>query len=289
MIKKHFVFSYTNILIRELEKKNYLSFLRRIFGLIYKLIINIYKRATNKIINLDNKKDNLKLYNLQLSELFKYFNSDKGSTLKIDNQEKTIKTHNYSIFYEKYLKHFKNKNIKILELGSHEGRGLASLYYYFPYSKLYGANINPFQMRFNSKRMNEIYIDVSSKKILKNFSKYFDKEFDIIIDDASHNLKDILQTLPILFKNLKEGGFYVIEDVNQFDVYKNLNPTNEKLTPIKILKFMKEKTKINSNFISKNEIKYLKENINDYFFERGEMVVKGKNISDIVFLKKNVQ
>ena len=144
-------------------------------------------------------------------------------------------------------------------------------------------------MRFNSKRMNEIYIDVSSKKILKNFSKYFDKEFDIIIDDASHNLKDILQTLPILFKNLKEGGFYVIEDVNQFDVYKNLNPTNEKLTTIKILKFMKEKTKINSNFISKNEIKYLKENINDYFFERGEMVVKGKNISDIVFLKKNVQ
>lgn len=287
MIKKHFVFSYTNILIRELEKKNYLSFLRRIFGLIYKLIINIYKRATNKIINLDNKKDNLKFFNLQLSELFKYFNSDKGSILKIDHQEKTLKTHNYSVFYEKYLKYLKHKNIKILEIGSHEGRALASLYYYFPNSKLYGANINPFQMRFNSERINEIYIDVSSKKILGNFSKYFGKEFDVIIDDASHNLKDILQTLPILFKNLKDGGFYVIEDINQFDVYKNLNPTNEKLTPIEILKFMKKEIKFNSNFITRDEIDYLKENIKDYFFERGEMVVKGKNISDIVFLEKN--
>jgi len=287
MIKKHFVFSYTNILIREIEKKNYFVFLRRIFSLIYKLIINLLKRATNKIINLDKKKNNYQNYNLRLSELFQYFNCDKGSTLKIDGQEKIIKTHNYTIFYEKYFKKIRNREIKILELGSHEGRGLASLYYYFPNSKLCGANINPFQMRYHAERMDEIYIDVSSKKILKNFNKYFDKEFDIIIDDASHNLKDILQTLPMLFKNLKAGGFYVIEDINQFEVFKNLNPTNEKLTPIKILKLMKENKKVNSKFISEENIKYLKENISEYFFERGEMEVNGINISDIVFLKKH--
>ena len=287
MIKKHFVFSYTNILIREIEKKNYFVFLRRIFSLIYKLIINLLKRATNKIINLDKKKNTSQYYNLSLSKLFQYFNCDKGSTLKIDGQEKIIKTHNYTILYEKYFKKIRNREIKILELGSHEGRGLASLYYYFPNSKLCGANINPFQMRYHAERMDEIYIDVSSKKILKNFNKYFDKEFDIIIDDASHNLKDILQTLPMLFKNLKAGGFYVIEDINQFEVFKNLNPTNEKLTPIKILKLMKENKKINSEFISEENIKYLKENISEYFFERGEMEVNGVNISDIVFLKKH--
>lgn len=287
MIKKHFVFSYTNILIREIEKKNYFVFLRRIFSLIYKLIVNLLKRATNKVINLDKKKNTSQYYNLSLSELFQYFNCDKGSTLKIDGQEKIIKTHNYTILYEKYFKKIRNREIKILELGSHEGRGLASLYYYFPNSKLCGANINPFQMCYHAKRMDEIYIDVSSKKILKNFNKYFDKEFDIIIDDASHNLKDILQTLPMLFKNLKAGGFYVIEDINQFEVFKNLNPTNEKLTPIKILKLMKEKKKVNSKFISEENIKYLKENISEYFFEKGEMEVNGINISDIVFLKKH--
>ena len=79
----------------------------------------------------------------------------------------------------------------------------------------------------------------------------------------------------------------MIEDINQFDVFKNLNPTNEKLTPIKILQFMKENKKFNSKFISEEDIKYLKENIEEYFFEKGEMVVNGTNISDIVFLKKN--
>ena len=108
-----------------------------------------------------------------------------------------------------------------------------------------------------------------------------------MIQIIDHNLKDILQTLPMLFKNLKTGGFYVIEDINQFEVFKNLNPTNEKLTPIKILKLMKENKKIDSEFISEENIKYLKENISEYFFERGEMEVNGINISDIVFLKKH--
>jgi hypothetical protein len=275
MKKKHFVFSYKNILRREAEKKNYFILLRRSFSLLYKYILNNLKKYFKKINNLDDKKK-LEIYNLSLNQLFEYFNCDKGLTLRLDNKE-TLKTHNYTIFYEKYLKKLKNKKIKILELGSHEGKGLAAFYHYFPNAKLYGANINPFQMRFDSKRIDEIYIDVSSKEIVQN----------VIIDDASHNLRDILLTLPILFKNLNRGGYYIIEDINQFDVFKNLNPTSEKLTPLKILKNMQEEKEFISNFISKDDVKYLKKNIEKYFFEKGEMLINGNNISDIVFLKKN--
>ena len=42
------------------------------------------------------------------------------------------------------------------------------------------------------------------QKILNNFT-IIDKDFDIIIDDASHNIRDILLTLPILFKKLNPG------------------------------------------------------------------------------------
>ena len=142
-------------------------------------------------------------------------------------------------------------------------------------------------MQYSSKRIEEVYIDVSSKKIVKNFETYFREEFDIIIDDASHNLRDILITLPLMFRKLKKGGYYVIEDINQFNVFKNLNPTNEFLTPIMILKNMSENKKFHSNFISTADIDYLKENIKNYFFEKGNMVIKGNNISEIVFLKKN--
>ena len=284
MIKKHFVFSYTNILIREIEKKKYFSFIRKIFNLLYKLFINTFKKNLGQIQNLDKIKS-FEYKNFPLGKLFNIFNCDKGDTLLI-NKDKRLKTHNYTIFYEKYFKTLKNKKLRVLELGSHEGKGLAAFYYFFPNSYLVGANINPFQMKFYSKRIEEIYIDVSSKKILQNFSEYFNKNFDIIIDDASHNLKDILITLPILFKKLNPGGYYVIEDINQYEVFKNLNPSNEKLTPIKILKNMEKKKEFESKFITKQEINYLKENISEYYFERGEMVVNGYNISDIVFLKK---
>lgn len=284
MIKKNVVFSYLNILKRQTEKKKYLSFVRKIFNLIFKILLNSIKKKLNIIINLD-KKDNSEIYNYSLEKLFNHFNCDKGKILKHNNT--TIKSHNYTPFYEKYLKNIKNNKIRILELGSHEGKGLAAFYFFFPKSSLFGANINPFQMCYQSNRIEEIYIDVSSKETLKNFCKYFKDGFDIIIDDASHNLHDILLTLPLLFKKLNRGGFYVIEDINQFEVYKNLNPTNETLTPIKILKNIQQKKKFNSQFITADDEKYLRDNIAEYFFEKGDMIVNDHNISDIVFLKKN--
>ena len=65
-------------------------------------------------------------------------------------------------------------------------------------------------MKYSSKRINELYVDVSSKKILNNLANYINTDLDLIIDDASHNLKDILLALPIFFKKLKKNGFYVI-------------------------------------------------------------------------------
>ena len=245
----------------------------------------IRKCLSKNFTNLDKIKKK-ELYNYSLDELFLYFNCDKGSSFRLDKEKKII-SHNYSLFYEKYFKILKNEKIRVLEIGSHEGKGLAAFYFFFPNAKLIGANINPFQMQYSSKRIEEVYIDVSSKKIVKNFETYFREEFDIIIDDASHNLRDILITLPLMFRKLKKGGYYVIEDINQFNVFKNLNPTNEVLTPIMILKNMSENKKFHSNFISTADIDYLKENIKNYFFEKGNMVIKGNNISEIVFLKKN--
>ena len=47
-------------------------------------------------------------------------------------------------------------------------------------------------MQFTSNRLEELYVDVSSKIILNNLANYLDIKFDVIIDDASHNIKDIL-------------------------------------------------------------------------------------------------
>ena len=283
---KNFLFSYKNILKKEIERKRYFSFLRKTVNLFLKYFLNTLKKYfSKKLNNLDNV-DNEYLFKKNLDFLFVHFNTDKGKSFKIESN-KVINSHNYSLFYEKYLQKFKEKNLNFLEIGSHEGKGLASFYYYFPFAKFVGANINPFQMRYFSERIEEIFIDVSSKRILKNFASYYnDRSFDVIIDDASHNLKDIIQTLPILFKKVKNNGFYVIEDINQFDAFPNLNPNNDKLTPIKMLEKIKKDENFNSPYIDRNEIDYLKTNVKNIYFEKGNMILNGHHVSDIVFIEK---
>jgi len=38
-------------------------------------------------------------------------------------------------------------------------------------------------------------------------------KFDIIVDDGSHDMNDIKISLDVLFPFLKEGGLYLIEDL----------------------------------------------------------------------------
>tara|TARA_B100000902_G_scaffold81727_2_gene86343 strand:- start:6227 stop:7084 length:858 start_codon:yes stop_codon:yes gene_type:complete len=284
MVMKNFWFTYQNILKREILKKNYFSFFRKIFGSLYKFIIKFFRHILLiNCINLD-KIDKKELFKLNLDDLFINFNCDKGTYFY--NRKEKIFSHNYSIYYEKYLKNLKEKKINLLELGSHEGKGLASFYFYFPNAKMIGANINPFQMRFRSKRITELFVDVSSKKILNSLSDYLGDEFDIIVDDASHNLRDIIITLSIFFKNLKKGGIYIIEDINQFEVFKELNPYINEITPLEILQKIKRKENFKSSFLDEETKKYLIDNISDIKIEKGSMIIKEKNISDIVFIFK---
>ena len=277
-------FSYQSILSEELSKKNYFIFLKKIFGSLYKSLVKLirHKFSINST-NLD-KIESKNLSTLELDKLFIHFNCDKGSHCFFDKEK--IVSHNYSAFYDKYFKNIKKDKISLLELGSHEGKGLASFFFYFPNSDLIGANINPFQMRFNSKRISELFVDVSSSRSIYSLSDYLKKNLDIIIDDASHNLKDILTAFGILFKKLKSGGCYVIEDMDQFKALKELNPYPDEPTPLEILKKINDKQDFKTSFIDEESKKYLIENIKYIKIEKGSMKINEINVSDIAFVFK---
>ena len=284
MLLRDVWFSYQSILTEELSKKNYFIFLRKIFGSLYKSLVKLirHKFSINST-NLD-KIESKNLSTLELDKLFVHFNCDKGSHCFFDKEK--IVSHNYSAFYDKYFKNIKKDKISLLELGSHEGKGLASFFFYFPNSNLIGANINPFQMRFNSKRISELFVDVSSSRSIYSLSDYLKKNPDIIIDDASHNIKDILTAFSILFKKLKSGGCYVIEDMDQFKALKELNPYSDEPTPLEILKKINDKQDFKTSFIDEESKKYLIENIKYIKIEKGSMKINEINVSDIAFVFK---
>ena len=268
------------------KKANYILRFYIIFVTPIKYLINLIYLP--KIINLDNFVDRYGLNETKdLGKLFDFFNSDKGN--QFENQyahpskrtSSKIKGHGYSIFYQKYFENLRSNNLKILEVGSFHGNASAALYFYFKKSKLFAADIYPDLFRYRSNRIENFYVNSSDENsIQKNIIDKFSDNFDIIIEDAGHSLKDQIISLFMLFKKLNSGGLFIIEELDFPDTRKDMNLMNEKPTLREILlKFKKEKKLLNSKYIQKND--------RDNFLDSIESleIYKG-NFNEIAILRK---
>ena len=281
---KDFIFSYNQIIYNFFFiKKNFFKGVRKIFNFPVKYLIYCLSIFfTKKNINLDDYKINLK----NLNDLFYEFNSDKAKKLISENNIE-INGHNYSIFYEKYFeKYKKKKNLTILEIGSQFGSSAAAFYFYFQNPTIIASDINPFAMKVYSNNIRKIYIDTQSEKIVENFIKYLNCEFDIIIDDGSHSVRDQLISLKYFYPYLKSEGIYVIEDLDHYKVSPHLNPDQEVNTTVEVLKAIKDGKTINSKYLQKNDFENITKGIKYINFEKGDYNQKGVNISSIVFMGK---
>ena len=241
-----------------------------------------------KIIDLDKFVDKSGLNETaDLSKLFDFFNSDKGN--QFENQyahpsKRTpakIKGHGYGNFYQKYFENLKSNNLNILEIGSFHGNASAAMFFYFKKSKFFAGDIFPDLFRYRSNRIKNFYVNSSDEdSIQKNIIDKFPNNFDIIIEDAGHFLKDQIISLFMLFKKLNNGGLFIVEELDFPDTRKDMNLQNEKPTLREILfKFQKEKTLINSKYIKKSD--------RDNFLNTIESIeiYKG-NFNEITILKK---
>jgi len=169
-----------------------------------------YKPKIKDIV--DNNKTFQEIYEAVLNLGYK---TDKGTT------------HAYVDSYAKLLKPYRNKQINILEIGIDFGYSLALWRAYFDKANIYGID-NRNALKF-SEDVTPIIYDANDASII---DKYFSNlEFDIIIDDASHEVEHQVLRFPIYFPKLKKGGLYIIEDVQDLDkdevLLKALNPEVE--------------------------------------------------------------
>ena len=284
---KDFFFSYNQVIKADIKKKKYFKAFRKIFNYPYKFILNKLRETfLLKKLNLSKKKDDKILKNMDFDELFKNFNSDKASKFMINNQ--VIDGHNYSPFYEKYFQKFKNKeNLNILEIGSLRGAATASFYYYFNKPLITCVDINPFQIQIFSKNIRSIYIDTQSNEVLNNLCNYLNQEFDIIIDDGSHNVRDQIISLNVFFKKIKKNGIYVIEDSSQYLSAPHLNPDNLSYGSKEIILSIKNNQFEKVKYLSNNEVDILNKSIKNVFLEKGNYIQNKINISEIIFIEKD--
>lgn len=112
--------------------------------------------------------------------------------------------------YEKYFSSLKNSKINILEIGVEGGDSLRIWREYFTNANICGIDIDKKDFKIDNTEI--LQGDQSDKNFLKTLiDKY--KNFDIIIDDGSHQAKHINASFKFLFPYLNNNGIYVIEDL----------------------------------------------------------------------------
>jgi SAM-dependent methyltransferase len=156
--------------------------------------------------------------------------SDKGSRLINKSW------HNYTLVYSKLFEKFKNKNIRLFELGlgtnninipSNMGiYGIpgASLYgwsKFFKNGNIFGADIDR-DILFQTDRIKTFYCDQTNANEIKNMwnNKELEEQFDIIIEDGLHEFNANVCFFENSIHKLKKNGFYIIEDISIYTLPK---------------------------------------------------------------------
>jgi len=114
---------------------------------------------------------------------------------------------------------FSNNNINrfekynILEIGVDNGSGVRALKNHFPNSIIYGLDILDKCAQHEEENIKIIIGSQVDKNVLENLKKI---NFDIIIDDGSHQNNHVFHTYTELFPSLSNSkvGLYIVEDTH---------------------------------------------------------------------------
>jgi len=134
---------------------------------------------------------------------------DLGYTYGTDKCPK-IK-HQYTPVYYEMFKDKRNDFKKVLELGVYFGASLRMWRDFFPNAHIFGIDNKPEYM-FKGDRITTFLADATDKVSMEKVIGEIGQDIDLVIDDGSHRLQDILSALNILMPLLKQDVIYIIED-----------------------------------------------------------------------------
>lgn len=135
---------------------------------------------------------------------------DKLAVLR--GTDKSSLSHNYCVKYEKYLPFKRTEQLKVLEIGVLNGESLRMWADYFIVSEIIGIDIDKKCKEYEEGRIKvEIGSQVDENFLNEVGEKY--QMFDMILDDGSHVNDHIIFSFEKLFKYVKPGGVYIVEDV----------------------------------------------------------------------------
>jgi hypothetical protein len=194
--------------------------------------------------------------------------------------------HGYGNIYNNYFSELNFKKIfKVLEIGVSYCNSQIFWKTYFPHADYYGIDIRDYTHK-SQERIHIFQGDQAKRKSLQEFINLHGSNFDIIIDDGGHHMKQQQVSFGFLFPHLKAGGLYVCEDLfSSSDSF--LFPHKEWMkvyrdnhtTSLGMFRQLEQYGITDSYHMNRNEEVYIDKNMDWCKVEVG-------NFSEIAFIKK---
>lgn len=196
-----------------------------------------------------------------LDNLANKYNTDKGSEYSGSCR------HGYAPIYENYLSVLRDEPIRMLEVGvcmegTVGGHSIKMWKDYFTQAHIYTFDIvdmSEHDAVKDSTRVSFFQGDQSNRQDFeKMYETFGNKPFDFILEDGSHIHAHQIISLGALFKYVKSGGYYILEDMSIPDHYACCIRNDE---TFKTIDAYKNTGKFVSEHFTDGEIAYLEENI----------------------------
>ena len=227
------------------------------------ILIHLHQEMPSKFV----KEYNNLIYRRSLREPVAYITQEKEFWSKIFsvNKDTLIPRPETEIIIEELIKHFKNKNIKILDIGTGTGCILISLMSELKGSKGIGIDISKKALIVAKKNARKHNVNDQLKFFHRPYSQFFYREFDLVVSNPPYIKKidiknlddDIKKNEPIIALDGGNDGLDVIKKV----IYKTKYIL--KLNGILALEIGNGQNKIVSKILQKNNFRIVK-NIKDY-------------------------
>jgi hypothetical protein len=175
-----------------------------------------------------------------------YYGHDESTDLcklglKYNADKSPLVAHGYTPFYNFLFSNLKYRDINFGEIGIYENASMKMWREYFSNANLYGwdcrmedrdEDLNRFYKKdyvenakqHNLKNTIYDYMDVASENSINEALEKTQIKFDVLIDDSDHQFWSQIKLLRNVYKFLKPGGMFIIEDLmyNFVDILEEL-------------------------------------------------------------------
>jgi SAM-dependent methyltransferase len=132
------------------------------------------------------------------------------------NTDTSLHKHPYTSIYNLLFSNLRYKKIKLGELGILDNHSMLCWREYFTNGELYGFEYfdSRLEKAINDKiDCNYIKMDIKDVNSITEGLSFAGSNFDILIDDSTHEFKDQIKFINEAHKHLKAGGILIVEDI----------------------------------------------------------------------------